>query len=72
MKRPRLNDILRWRQRIYEVVGLSDGEHVHIRSIDNNKCPHCGGDIGPDHATMVTSAPIFQDEATPVQTLDHL
>lgn len=70
MKRPKLGDYLTWNGDLAKIIGTSSGEQVIIELLDNQKCPHCEGDLGKHQFTMIVSSPLFQESAQPLQTID--
>lgn len=70
MIKAELNDYLEWEGRIYQVKWINPGSRsIGAESIDQSKCPHCGGDIGKDTFDMIESSPLFQENAKPIQTI---
>jgi len=66
MKNPKLGDYLLWKgQLVYE----TSQRKVGIELLENCKCPHCNGDLGKKQIDIIPTSPLFQDNATTIQTM---
>lgn len=67
MKRAELNQIVRYKGELCEVVALGDGRTVYLRAVNAQPCPHCGRTDNPP--ALLEDSPLFQDNVEPVATI---
>ena len=58
--------ILKWQGELVEVIGISEGRTIHMRSL-SGACSSCGQVKAYD---FLEHSPLFQENAEPVDTLD--
>ena len=71
MKTPHLQDFLLWKGKLAQVIGLCDRPTVIMHTIEQAKCPHCGGDLGVEQIEVVIGSPLFQENAEPIKTISN-
>ena len=70
MKTAQLGDYLLWKKQLVKVVFMNPGEKaIGMETLDDKKCPHCGGSLGKEQFEIIESSPMFQEGAEPIQTL---
>lgn len=67
MKRAELQQIVRYKGELCEVVALGDGRTVYLRAVNAQPCPHCGRTDDPP--ALLENSPLFQDNVEPVATI---
>jgi hypothetical protein len=67
MKQADLGMVLRYKGELHEVIGTNDSRSLILAPVNKPPCPTCG-DRG--HVYVNEHAPLFQDHAEPVQTLE--
>jgi hypothetical protein len=59
--------------KLFQVVGISDGQRVvFLKGCEHESCPHCGGMLPPTHEAHVESSPNFQDQSEPITTIQPI
>lgn len=73
MKKPKLNDLLHWgdKSNLFKVIGIIDRPSVIIQNTTESICPHCQGKLDKESFAVIPESPLFQEMASPVQTLDE-
>lgn len=69
MKIPKLQDFLKFKGKLAQVIGLIDKPSVAIEYIESEKCPHCSGDLGKKQESYVIDSPLFQENVKPIKTI---
>ena len=67
MKTAKLGDYLLWQGKLAKVIGEIDRPSIIIELIEVETCPHCG--IKNSQFTVITSSPLFQENAEPIKTI---
>ena len=68
MKRAELGAIVRYSGVLYEVIGIGEGKHYILRTLDRTTCPECGRPKEDMH--LLEHSMNFQQGAEPVVTLE--
>lgn len=71
MKKPKLGDVFYWKGQMVKVVATANEPTVFMETMENQKCPHCDGDIGKHQFGIIPTSPLFQENAEPIQTLEN-
>lgn len=70
MKKAKLQDVIEWEGRMYQVVAINTGHRsICMKSLDKNTCIHCGQDNDHDFMDVIEDSPHFQENAKPVKTI---
>jgi hypothetical protein len=69
MKNTKLGDVLNYDGQLFKVVAESDKRMVCLESINSTPCAYCGK-YGKDRFWIIPESPVFQEKASPVNTLD--
>lgn len=70
MKNAIVGDYLLWDGKPAEIIGEIDRRAVVIKTLEDKKCPHCNESLGKEQFTVVVSAPLFQENAESMPTID--
>jgi hypothetical protein len=71
MKNATVDDYLIWKGKLARIVGECSERTVIVQMLDNMKCPHCEGDLGPHQFSVVVTSPLFQQNAEPLKTISN-
>lgn len=69
MKKAKLGDYLFWKGDLAKIVGEAREKTIIIELLENNKCPHCEGDLGKKQISVIPTSPLFQENSEPIQTI---
>ena len=69
MKNAGLGDYLLWEGKPAQVIATTDRRQVVIELLENQKCPHCQGDLGKEQISVIVSSPMFQQGAEQIKTI---
>jgi hypothetical protein len=72
MKTAQLGDYLLWEGRVVKVLFINPGSKaIGMETLEDKKCPHCGGSLGKEQFEIIESSPMFQEGAKPLQTINN-
>lgn len=60
MKTAKLGDYLLWKGELSKVIGEMPAKAIIIEILENQKCPHCNGDLGQNKYTSLSEADYFR------------
>lgn len=69
MKRPELGDYLLWQGKPAQIIGTADERTVIIEMLEDQKCPHCKGNLGKKHIHVIPTSNQFKEYAKSIPTI---
>lgn len=61
-----------WDGQLAKIVGTTEYRTAIIEFVEEQRCPHCDGNLGKKQFNSIISSPQFQKTAKPIKTLKEI